>query len=119
MSHYSIGTVDAITDLVEVFGADPRPNAYQYLIGSTSGVHGSYTTLNEIEACYAGACDCEPDRHEGSQWRLFTVLLIQPRLVRLRYGVLDLDAAEIPYLRLLITRSMEVIRESQIDNCIG
>ncbi|HVQ45157.1 MAG TPA: hypothetical protein VMT30_09485 [Candidatus Saccharimonadia bacterium] len=121
MGHYSIGQVTSIEDLHTSFGVDPRPNTLNYVLGSTSGVHGSYASLDDIEACFERTCDCEGGDHEyDEEGRAdFTVLLVRPRLVHLSYGHIEITRGDIPYLRLLITRSMEAIRESQAGNLIG
>lgn len=118
-SHYTIGTISSMADVRDIWGDDPRPTELNYMLGSTSGVHGSYATLDEIETCFNRTCACDPDDNFHDETMGFTVLMIHPRLVKLRYGHIEITRADIPYLRTIITRSMEEIKRSQSGNYIG
>ena len=53
-----------------------------FVLFSTSGVHGSYTTIEEHESEPVFTEDGEPD-----QENTVTFVIVQPRIVAMRYGV--------------------------------
>ena len=84
------------------------------LFGSTSGIHGSNTTLNELanEVEYSKENEINRDHDEA-----FTILIIQPRVVRLTYGTIGIrNDEDIEYLRDLISQSVQIIAETQKGN---
>lgn len=107
-------------------GADPELN---WLFLSTSGVHGTYTTLDDIEAdaarpLYEGpADDCPPEALGRYRWRVdadgrfeITVLIVHPRTVTLKYGECEFDLADIPWLRAAVERTVRGVVASQVGN---
>lgn len=76
----------------------PRPVADEMnlCLFSTSGVHGSYCTIEDVEA--------DPELEE------VTVLVIHPRTVTLRYGNVPVNAETAPYLKALRASSLEVVQ---------
>lgn len=90
--HYSIipirGT-DGMAELLTMF-PEGKADSMNMVLFSTSGVHGSYTTLEEAEAWVA--MDETTKRTENSgedpdEFMDVTVLILQPRRVSMRYGV--------------------------------
>ena len=104
-AHYSIFRLSdesyGMAALREMFPT-AQANEMNFVLFSTSGVHGTYTTIEEIEA------DIKAGVGEEGFNRL-TFLIVQPRLVTLRYGVcLPETLDDIQYLkRLRETSSLE------------
>lgn len=73
------------------------PDHLNFFLFSTSGVHGSYFTLEEIETAW-DITDQDADDYEG---REITVLLVQPRTVTLTYGNIEIESLE--HLQVLKT----------------
>jgi hypothetical protein len=117
-AHYTISQIKTMDEIRQFWGDDPKPNELNWMIGSTSGVHGSYATLDQIEACFKDECDC-PDDEKTDDYhhrQEFTVLICRPRLVALTYGSIPVTLEELPYLRTIITRSLQAIQGSQDEN---
>ena len=71
-----------------------------WLVLSTSGVHGSYTTLDELDL---------PDD--------ITFLVIQPRLVVLHYGNVTVrNEEDRTWLREAVNKTLAAIKDSQEGN---
>ena len=92
---------------------DGEANDMNFVLFSTSGVHGSYITIEDIEACIAKygdepefSDDDYPDDYCG---RSLTFLIVQPRIVCMRYGNARVTAADIPYLKKLRASSIEAV----------
>lgn len=89
-------------------------NAENFVLFSTSGVHGSYTTLEEIEECIAKfGEDFDPgdDEPEGFCGYKLTILIVQPRIVCLRYGNVRVRLEDIPYLRDIRSASRDALMQ--------
>ena len=86
------------------------------LFGSTDGIHGSNTTLTDLT-------DAEKYHQENeidiSHDEAFTILIIQPRVVRITYGTVGIRSdADIQWLRDIIAQSIRALAEAQKDNII-
>jgi hypothetical protein len=97
--HYSIDRIQSLADLKDVF-PEPIADEMNFCLFSTSGVHGTYTTIEEAEA--------EPDGE-------VTILVVHPRTVTLRYGNIPVDAESAPYLKALRASSWDVMRRIGAD----
>lgn len=73
-----------------------------FVMFSTSGVHGTYTTLEEIEEEFTGS------DHEFCR---LTILIVQPRVVCLHYGTILIEREDIPFLKTLRATSAKVMAE--------
>lgn len=76
---FSVKAADAMEALREFF-PDGQADEMNFVLFSTSGVHGMYTTIEEVEA----AIDL-PGDHDDRVDEV-TFLIVQPRIVTLRYG---------------------------------
>lgn len=92
-------------DALRQFFPEGEADEMNVVLFSTSGVHGSYTTIEEIEAGLAKYGDDPdfdsegwPDDYHGSE---ITVLIVQPRLCTVRHGNATVTLADIPYLKKL------------------
>lgn len=107
--HYSVNFVaenDAWRVLHGTFGDSGEVADYSanWLFLSTSGVHGWYTTLADIE----GKLDEEP---------YITFLILAPRLCRIAYGNVPInDANDITWLEQVVGQSLKGIMASQEGN---
>ena len=108
MSHYSITKLEEMgiktgRHLIDWCKSKRVPDDLNWVLFSTSGVHGTYTSLDDIEF------DSEPPTD-------ITCLLIFPRLVRLTYGIINLDRDDVPELREICKESLVCIQDSQSGN---
>jgi len=78
-------------------------NELNMVLFSTSGVHGTYTTIEEIEASIRG-----DQSTDGLRW--LTFLVLHPRLVALRYGLCRPETLDdIAWLKALRASSLSTI----------
>jgi hypothetical protein len=100
--HYNIYSAShdpdaAIVGLREWFDSDDKINSLNFLLFSTSGVHGCYTTIEEIERSMKRYPDGPPegdDCPEDYCTPEITFLIVQPRIVGMTYGnatIRDMD----------------------------
>lgn len=95
--HYSISNINSLDELKNIF-PEGECNELNFVMFSTSGVHGSYATLEEIENSLAlGLSEDDDDYCRNS----LTILVIQPRLVNMLYGDIRVEKCDIPYLKKL------------------
>lgn len=89
-AHYNIyatHTPDtALQMLREWFPDGAGINYMNFVLFSTSGVHGMYTTIEEVEQDIKEYGDNPPDDDDEYHPREVTFLLVQPRIVGLTYG---------------------------------
>lgn len=78
-----------------------KANTENWLFLSTSGTNGTYITLDDIEKGKANG---------------ITILIIQPRLVCMYQGHIEIEIEDIPYLRKLVSSTMKAIAVSQTGN---
>jgi hypothetical protein len=83
---------------------DGEANEYNMVLFSTSGVHGTYLTIEEIESGLRKHGDDPqfnsdwPDDYHGNS---LTVLIVHPRICTLRHGNVEVTLADIPFLKKL------------------
>jgi len=100
-------------DLIRGLFPEPVANEYNFVLFSTSGIHGSYTTIEGAERMLTtGRCgDTDTcDTCDCSRVPTLTFLIIHPRVVAMRFGnvyVRTLD--DVQYLKKLRQSSHEVI----------
>jgi len=89
------------------FFPDGVANDINFALFSTSGVHGTYGTIEEAEADMARGCKNE-DGDEITPH--VTFLIVQPRIVCLRYGNCEPKIAEdIAFLKTLRETSWKAV----------
>ena len=95
--HYSIRHVlYPITYLKKMF--EHGPDEMNFVLFSTSGVHGTYSTIEDEEKINS-------DERSG-----VTFLIVQPRLVALKYGNVIAETEEdIAFLKKLRKESLESV----------
>lgn len=89
-------------------GSSGKPDQLNWLFLSTSGVHGSYVTLDDLEKEWGKA------EHQE-----ITMILVCPRIVHMKWGTLSIKREHIPLLREWVAASLEAVRDSQIENLPG
>ena len=113
-AHYNIYEIDTdlgMNALHEMFPT-AECNDMNVVLFSTSGVHGMSCTLEEIERGMRrypnGPPDPEewPDDYDGDA---ITVLIVQPRIVCIRYGNVRVQLGDFPFLKRLRTTSHEAL----------
>lgn len=102
--HYSvIHEKDGMEALRRIFPTC-QPDSMNFALFSTSGVHGSYQTIEDSEEHIASPSD--------ETFADLTFLIVHPRLVVLRYGNCEPKSAEdIAWLKLLRKRSWAAARK--------
>jgi hypothetical protein len=105
-AHYSIMSLldpgTGMASLRDMF-PDGEANELNFVLFSTSGVHGTYNTIEEAENCLFG-----PAREEGIAE--VTFLIVHPRLVSLRYGVCNpITHEDVYFLKKLRSTSHNVV----------
>ena len=115
-AHYSIIELDGTeTGMSALRGMFPnaRANELNFVIFSTSGVHGTYQTIEEAEAFLKGE---DPEGYSE-----VTFLVVHPRLVALRYGTCEpVNQDDIDFLKRLRESSFEAVSQyfqPQLDKC--
>lgn len=84
---------------------DGEANEFNQVLFSTSGVHGTYQTIEEIEASllkYGDNAEFE-DEEYPDDYKLpeLTVVIIQPRLCTMRHGNVKVRFGDIQFLKTL------------------
>ncbi len=110
--HYKVMQLRTMAELRELF-PDGKANDLNWVFLSTSGVHGSYQSLDGVFSSDA-RIEAQEDGEEFEP--MVTVLVVQPRLVVLRYGALHITVEDVPYLRGLVNSTLEAIPGTQIGN---
>ena len=90
--HYQILQIKTIDELKKIF-PDAQADYMNFCLFSTSGVHGTYMT---IEDCL-----------NNLAYEL-TVLVVHPRIVALRYGQIKVEKKDSAYLKKLRKTSAKV-----------
>ena len=84
------------------------PDEFNFVLFSTSGVHGTYNTIEGAERGLAGEVDEYGDPHSTA----VTFLIVQPRICCVRYGNCTPQTAEdIAFLKDLRARSWAVVQK--------
>lgn len=80
-----------------------------WLFCSTSGVHGSYLSIDSLERHWDDPEEIEPPH-------TITVLIVQPRTCRLYFGTIEVERADLPWLRETVGRTLQGVIASQLEN---
>lgn len=105
--HYNIfaGKDGRGVQFLRHFFPDGEANEMNFVLFSTSGVHGTYTTLEDIEHSLHkygdGECVDEDDPPDDYYCPEVTYLVVQPRIVSMTYGNARVTLDDIPFLRRL------------------
>jgi hypothetical protein len=101
---YSIDKLDPEKGMASLRAMFPEAKAddLNFVLFSTSGTHGSYLTIEDVEA------SLDTDEPES-----LTVLVVQPRTVRMLYGDIDVTKEDVAYLKALRASSAAVLADYQ------
>ena len=96
------GPIEALRELFPSGEADEM----NFVLFSTSGISGSYVTIEEVEASLLkyGPERIDEDADEvPDDWRYpeVTFVVVQPRILGMRYGNVRVMLEDIPWLKLL------------------
>lgn len=105
--YYQNQQLEGIEQLKSIF-PDGEADERNWCVLSTSGVHGFYTTLDDLEQEYKN----------GNEDLSVTVLVIMPRLVSMLYGHINITLDDVPYLRKLVSSSLKYMCKSQENNIV-
>lgn len=102
-AHYSIFRTnhELAEDALRKMFPEGEANEMNFVLFSTSGVHGSYATIEDAHAAVASASEDESTD--------VTFLIVQPRLVCLRYGNVTVTDDNVEYLKKLRASSLAVV----------
>jgi hypothetical protein len=115
-AHYSVMRKDShisgMIALREMF-PDAKADELNFVLFSTSGVHGTYNTIEESEKSLDSGFT-----EDGEEFcNEITFLIVHPRLVSLRYGVCNPEnVQDIEYLKKLRQSSFDVMLTIGIEN---
>jgi hypothetical protein len=115
--HYSIGKVLYGIESLKALFPNGEANDLNFVLFSTSGVHGTYTTLEDIEESikkygFESPSDEVYETSDDYHYPEVTVLVVHPRVVALRYGCCKIDSLEdLEYLKKLRASSTAVVQQ--------
>jgi hypothetical protein len=113
-AHYNLFHITAGIESLKCIFPDGKANEMNFALFSTSGVHGSYTTIEQIENSLTKYADYKPKEDEDwpDDYRdtELTIQIVQPRICCLRYGTMEVTLADIPYLKKLRETSWEAMQ---------
>jgi hypothetical protein len=103
----SIGNISNMNELRELF-PDCVDYTFNWLFLSTSGVHGSYFTIDYLEKHIKIDPDFIPN---------ITALVVQPRTVKIFYGNLEeISEDDFAWLRQAVEKTIDAVKRSQEGN---
>ena len=113
-AHYNVYAMKSVAGLKQLFGEEGEANTLNFCLFSTSGVHGSYTTLEQIEASLLKYGEREFSEEEpvpeDYTYPHVTVLVVQPRIVCLRYADIPVTLEDMPFLKRLRASSWAAVQ---------
>lgn len=113
-NQYQIAKNGTVANLRVLF-PNGEADDLNFVLFSTSGVHGSYTSIDSIEKsllAYGEDFTAPEEEQYPDDYCLpvLTVLVVHPRVVCLRYGNITVTLADIPYLKKLRASSWEAVK---------
>lgn len=122
-AHYSINNfkefnIHSVEDLVSFCKKNNVPDSLNWVLLSTSGVHGSYLTLDDNIEYLKDKTNEKWEDYEPT----ITAMIFAPRMVRVIYGTLPFSEdeeemlKEVDDLRDIVKRTLEFVNQSQSGN---
>ncbi len=98
--HYSIEKLDPETGMTVLREMFPSGEAdeYQFVLFSTSGIHGSYLTIEDVAETLG------TDEEEK-----LTVMIVHHRTVFIQYGTIKIAASDVDFLKTLRASSVRAV----------
>lgn len=110
---YEVIEIRTIQEVKELF-PNGIANAGNWLLLSTGGIHGSFSTIEDAEYILRGE---DPRKQPLPNGRtLITVLVLQPGQCVMRWGEIQVNMDDLDYLRKLVRSSLKFIDMSQSGN---
>ena len=110
MNHYQMQEIGSIEEVRNLFKDMLEEDwTMNWLFLSTSGVHGSYWTLDELEKDWD---TMEEDTYRHS----IIMLVVLPRICLMAYGEVEIEREDILWLRVAVERTLQGVRASQEGN---
>lgn len=100
-----ITRIRSMADLRAIFKTPEDVNEMNAVLFSTSGIHGHYLTIEQVEEALINQPEDEDEREQT-----LTVLVLHPRCVTMRFGNIPVTLADIPYLKELRSRSWDALQ---------
>lgn len=104
-AHYSLFQITGGIEALKAFFPEGEADEMNFVLFSTSGVHGTYTTIEDIEESLKLPIDDE------NRYTELTIEIIQPRICCLRYGTMDVRSEDIPFLKKLRQSSWDAVQK--------
>lgn len=112
----NFNSIKSVDDL-KLYFPDAEANLDNWCLFSTSGTHGTYIALDDIERYFSDSKRFIKEENGGEAYSPnLTVLVIRPRLVSMLYGHVTILQEDIPYLKQLASSSLKNIVKSQSGN---
>jgi hypothetical protein len=118
-AHYNIWVISSggVDGLRQMFGNPPEANEMNFALFSTSGVHGSYTTIEEIEESllkygeHPAFLEDESEETMPDDWygNDLTVTVYHPRIIGVGYGNVKVGINDIQFLKALRQSSWDAV----------
>ena len=112
-SYYNLLHIEGGMEALKCLFPDGHADEMNFVLFSTSGVHGSYVTIEELEASLLKYTDVPPtDADLKDDWcgDKLTVVIVQPRICCLRYGNIKVGLADMEYLKKLRASSWAAVQ---------
>lgn len=119
-AYYNIWVISSggVADLRKMFGDPPQADEMNFALFSTSGVHGSYTTIEAIEESlvkYGPDPAFMDDGHEAEipddyVVPSLTVGVYHPRIIGVGYGNVRVVLEDVPFLKALRQSSWDAVQ---------
>lgn len=118
-SHYNIWSISkgGVNGLRKMFPT-AQANEMNVALFSTSGVHGTYTTIEEIEHSltkYGESPAFAEDENDDAEYPedycspQLTVTVYHPRIIGVGYGVVEVKLEDVPFLKALRQSSWDAL----------
>lgn len=111
--HYEVEELRTMRDVKESFPLN-RADHLNWLFCGSSGIHGTYRTLDEIEEIIRGDNPETSALDNGKYYA--TVLVVHPRLCVLKYGEIQVGLPDVALLRRLVATTIDEVAKSQKGN---
>lgn len=110
--NYEVIELRTIQEVKHIFGPDgANVDKFNWCLVGLAGLHGTYMTLNDIEAVFEGTHPKVKPTADGKAY--VSILVMHPRLTTFKYGEIPITAQDIPYLRTLVSKTLAEIQKSQ------
>ena len=109
--HYNIFATHNLETALEMLHdtfPDGQCDEFGFVLFSTSGVHGSYVTIEEVAERASEVYDPDDDDEPLDE---VTFLLVQPRIVSMTYGNVRVRPEDVEWLQRLRSSSWDAVRK--------